>query len=172
MIRLWALALVALVLAAATGGAFAQGAPMFGGFLATSNAAILIDAQSLERRQDGGREVLQYAGGVVARRGDMEIRADSLTVFLPRPGDTAGVTFDRIEATGNVAVTSGVQRATANRAVMDMVAQTVVMTGNVALADGANQMSGQTFTVDLATGGWRLETGGNNRVQTVINPGR
>jgi lipopolysaccharide export system protein LptA len=40
----------------------------------------------------------------------------------------------------------------------------------VQLTDGENRMSGQRFTVDLATGGWRIETTGAERVQTVINP--
>ena len=40
----------------------------------------------------------------------------------------------------------------------------------VSVRDGANALSGQTLTVDLATGDWRLEDGANQRVQTVITP--
>ena len=161
--------LATIALLAATVTAAPQGAPMFGGFLAQSNEPIRIDASSLERTLRDGREVLEYSGNVVARRGDMVIRASVLTVLLPAPGGPGGA-FERITATGNVSVISGAQNATANNAVMDMVRRTIIMTGDVSLADGTNQMSGQTLTIDLATGGWLLETGANQRVVTVINP--
>jgi lipopolysaccharide export system protein LptA len=138
---------------------------MFGGFLAQSNEAIEIVADTLQWTERDGRDVFEYTGNVVARRGDMVIRAASLVAI-----QSEGITFDRIEATGNVSITAGAQAATANAAIMDMVGRTIVMTGNVSISDGANRMSGARFTVDLATGGWRLETAGNERVQTVINP--
>lgn len=156
---------VALFLGLGASAALGQPTPMFGGFLAQTADPIEITADALQWTQQDGRELFEYTGNVVARRGEMTIRAASLIAI-----QSAGMTFDRIEAAGDVTVNAGPQSATANRAIIDMVGQTIVMTGNVSLTDGANRMSGQRFTVDLATGGWRLETTGTERVQTVINP--
>ncbi len=162
------IAIAAVLACGLAGAALAQqGAPMFGGFLSQSADPISIDADSLSWTQQDGRDVLQYTGGVVATRGAMRIEAARLTVFLPAEGSDR--TFDRIEASGNVRVDAGSQTAAAELAVMDMVAQTVVMTGTVSIFDGANEMAGNRLTIDLATGNWQLGTGGD-RVRTVVNP--
>lgn len=160
------LAAVAALCLAAT-AALAQGTAMFGGFLAQSNNPINIDADLLQWTQRDGQDVIEYTGNVVASRGEMTIRAGTLTVFLPRTA--AGVTFDRIEASGNVSIVADPQQASAQTAVMDMVAQTVVMNGEVTLNDGTNQMSGQRLTIDLTTGNWQIEAG-TDRVRTILNP--
>jgi lipopolysaccharide export system protein LptA len=158
------MALAPLPMALAQGGT-----AMFGGFLEQSSDPISIDADLLEWSQRDGRDVIEYSGNVVATRGNMTIRAARLTVFLPVAGASNGTTFDRIEAAGNVSISAGPQNATAESAVMDMVAQTVVMSGNVALNDGVNQMAGQRLTVDLANGNWQIDAG-NDRVRTILNP--
>jgi lipopolysaccharide export system protein LptA len=167
-------ALAGLALLGSAAAAHAQGAPMFGGFLGNTNDTIEVTADALEWTQRNGAQLLVYTGGadgrVSARRGGMEIRAATLTLHLPPSGAANRGAFDRIEASGNVLITAGNQSATANAAVMDMVAQTVVMTGNVSVRDGQSQMSGQRLTINLASGGWRLDTTGNERVITVINP--
>lgn len=161
---------LALFAALGAGAVLAQNTPMFGGVLAGTDDPLDIRSQALERTTEGGGQVLLFTGSVVAQRGDMEIRADTLRVTVP---EGAANRFDRIEATGNVTILSGAQRATANRAVMDMTRQTITMTGNVQLSDGANQMNGETLTVELATGAWRLDApAGEGRVQTVITPGQ
>lgn len=173
MKRRYRLPLTAIaVLALLAGPAVGQGTPMFGGFAAESNDPISINAETLQWTQRDGRQILEYRGGVVATRGDMTIRASVLTVFLPLEGTAGGGTFDRIEASGNVSIVASEQNASAQNAVMDMVGQTVVMTGNVSLNDGVNQMSGERLTVDLRTGNWQMEAGAGNRVQTVVNPAR
>lgn len=168
MTRVVAIAFAALLVG--TPAALAQAAaPMFGAFTANTDDPIAIEAATLNQTDRDGQRILEYSGGVVATRGDMVIRADALTVFLPADG-AEGVAFQRIEASGNVTISAGQQRAAAERAVVDMAAQTVVMTGNVNVEDGPNRLAGQTLTVNLATGDWRLEDGGNQRVQTVITP--
>ena len=164
-------AAVTVALCAAT-AAFAQGNAMFGGFAAQSNDPISIDAEELQWTQQGDRQVLEYSGNVVATRGTMTIRAATLAVFLPVDGAAQGGTFDRIEASGNVSIVAGDQNASAQSAVMDMVNRNVVMSGNVTLNDGVNQMSGQRLTINLDTGNWQLEGGGgdDNRVRTIVNP--
>jgi lipopolysaccharide export system protein LptA len=162
-------AVLALGLALGATAALPQGTtPMFGGVLDDTNDPLDIRSLVLERTTADGAQIFLFTGSVVAVRGDMEIRANSLRITVPEGGQNS---FDRLEATGNVVIVSGTQRASAARAVMDMARQTITMTGNVQLSDGANQMNGETFTVDLATGMWRLEAPDAGRVQTVITPG-
>ncbi|MCW5714981.1 MAG: hypothetical protein KIT43_10760 [Bauldia sp.] len=169
MKRTVARAVLALSLGLAATVALPQGTtPMFGGVLDDTNDPLDIRSLVLERSTANGTQIFLFTGAVVAVRGDMEIRADSLRITVPEGGANS---FDRLEATGNVVVTSGTQRASAARAVMDMARQTITMTGNVRLSDGANEMNGETFTVDLETGTWRLEAPATGRVQTVITPG-
>jgi lipopolysaccharide export system protein LptA len=168
--RLLIAASVAGFLAAAPVALAQAAAPMFGAFTANTNDPIAIEAQALIQTDRDGQRILEYSGAVVATRGDMVIRADALTVYLPAEGGADGVAFQRIEASGNVTIVAGQQTAAAQRAVVDMVAQTVVMTGAVTVQDGPNRLAGQTLTVNLATNDWRLEDGGNQRVQTVITP--
>ena len=144
-----------------------QGAPMFGGFLANSADPISIDADELQWSQQSGRDVLEYTGGVIASRGDMRISAARLAVFLPNELG-ADRTFDRIEASGNVTMRAGDQNVSADVAIMDMVGQTVTMSGSVELNDGTNEMGGDRLTIDLTTGNWQLS--GTDRVRTIINP--
>lgn len=162
-------AVLALGLVLGATAALTQGTtPMFGGVLDDTNEPLDIRSLVLERTTADGVQIFLFTGSVIAVRGDMEIRADTLRILVPEGGTNS---FDRLEANGNVVVTSGTQRARAARAVMDMTLQTITMTGNVELSDGANQMNGETFTVDLETGMWRLEAPNTGRVQTVITPG-
>ena len=146
---------------------------MFGGFLGQSDAPISIDADSLQWIVVDGRDVLEYQGGVVAVRGDMTIRSDRLTVYLPLPDAADAGAFDRLEAAGTVTVIAGGQRVNAQSAIMDMLAQTIVMDGNVVLNNGGTQMAGDHLAVDLATGDWRLDaTTPEGRVRTTVNTQR
>jgi lipopolysaccharide export system protein LptA len=159
------------ILAAAMTTSWGQGAPMFGGFLDQSDDPISIDANSLQWLVADGRDVLEYRGSVVAVRGNMTIEADLLIVYLPLPdADNAGA-FDRLEASGAVTILAGSQRVTSQSAIIDMVAQTVTMDGNVALNDGGTQMAGDHLAVDLTTGDWRLDAATPaGRVRTTVNP--
>ncbi|MGV8840942.1 MAG: LptA/OstA family protein [Bauldia sp.] len=161
-------AALALVLALGAGAALPQGGtPMFDGILADTNDPLDIRSAVLERTTVDGMQVFVFSGSVVAVRGEMRIDADTLRITVPRGTNE----FDRLEATGNVTISAGPQRASAQRAVMDNTRQLITMTGNVRLSDGANEMTGEVFTVELATGVWRLEAPNTGRVQTVITPG-
>ncbi len=82
----------------------------------------------------------------------------------------------QIEASGKVAVRSKDSTATADKAVVDMVAETVVMTGNVSLSQGANIVTGCVATVNLKTSVSEIKpcksasTSGNGRVKLLLSP--
>lgn len=148
--------LTAAILAASPAVAWAQGAPMFDGFLDDNSEEISINGDLLEWVERDGRDVIVYTGNVVAIRGDMQIRASVLAVYLP-VGESEE-TFDRMEITGGVTIRAGDQEVSADQATMDMVAETMVMTGNVRVDTGNLQVDGDRFTVNLATGDWIINT--------------
>ncbi|MCC6736187.1 MAG: hypothetical protein IT534_08675 [Bauldia sp.] len=163
-------AALALLVALSAAAALPQGTtPMFDGILADNTDPLDIRSQTLERTTVDGAQVFVFSGSVVARRGEMRIDADTLRIVVPQGSQNS---FARLEATGNVTIVSGAQRASAASAVMDNTRQIITMTGNVRLSDGNNEMNGDVFTVELATGVWRLEAPNTGRVQTVITPGQ
>ncbi|MEO8666896.1 MAG: LptA/OstA family protein [Bauldia sp.] len=78
--------------------------------------------------------------------------------------------FSRIEASGKVVVTSGVQTATGDNAVFNAVANTVVLAGNVVLRQGDSHITGDRLTIDLTNGVARVEQSGG-RIKGEFTPG-
>ena len=77
----------------------------------------------------------------------------------------------RIECTGPVTVVSKTQTATGNHAVFNRENNTVIMTGNVALADGPNITRGEKLVYNTETGIANVETKPGGRVQGFFVPG-
>ena len=71
--------------------------------------------------------------------------------YLGEGSSGAGGKIKRIEAGGKVAVRSKDQHATANKMVFDMQAQIVTLSGDVAVSQGNNIITGCTLLVYLKT---------------------
>jgi lipopolysaccharide export system protein LptA len=159
-----------LVCAAASAGA--QTADLFTGFQTNSKDPIQIDAASLEISEEGKQRISVFSGNVIVRRGETVLRAKTIRVFSDlsdkRPKNQA---FSRIEASGNVEVTSGEQKVTGAQVVVDMGKQTITMTGNVILSQGTNVISGDRLVVDLASGKARVEQEAGKPIRGVFTPG-
>ncbi len=144
------------------------------------DAPILIDAARLDI--DDTRKTATFSGDVNARQGRFTIVAQRLVgtytgssgMLQANPGDTGTQTAPRtaaptelreIVATGSVRVTSANgQTATGDRAVFDVRADTVTLTGNVTLTQGRNVIRGSALTVDMKTGVSRIDmTAGSGR---------
>ncbi len=152
-------------------GAIAQGAAdIFSGFQAQSNDPVEVEAASLEIFEDGDQRVSVFSGGVVVRRGDTLIKAAKITLYSGLR-DASPEGFTRIEAGGNVFVRSGQQTVTGNTAVVDMVSRTIIISGEVVLAQGANVITGSRLVVNLATGRARVEQTEGGRIRGVFSPG-
>lgn len=160
------------VLVIATVGATSQTADLFTGFQTNSTDPVQIDAASLEISEEGKQRVSVFDGNVIVRRGETILRAKTISVFSDlsdkRPKDQA---FSRIEATGNIEVSSGEQTVTGAGVVVDMGNQTITMSGNVVLSQGSSIITGDRLIIYLATGRARIEQATDKPIRGVFTPG-
>jgi lipopolysaccharide export system protein LptA len=120
---------------------------------------IEITADSLEVVQD--RKIATFAGKVDAVQGDLVLTADQLRVHY---GDEAGAapgppgmgSIRRIEAEGNVFLSSPRETAQGDSGVYDVTANQLTMEGAVVLTQGENVIRGQRLEVDLVSGRSRM----------------
>jgi len=83
-------------------------------------------------------------GGVRATRGAVVLQCAQMVVNFSSPGRVATAT-----ATGDVRVSHGARRGTADRAVLSTADGQIVLTGSPALVDGANQMRGSKIVLHM-----------------------
>ncbi len=132
---------------------------------------IEINADSLEVLQKDQRAV--FRGNVDARQGRLRLKADELEVhYLSKAeGGQVGGAITRIDARGNVLVSSPTETAQGDAGVYDVTAKAITLTGKVVLTRGDNVIRGQRLVLDLATGKSRIE-GGGGRVRGYFVPGK
>ena len=148
-----------------------------------SDQPIQINADALEVRQD--QSVAIFTGNVDAVQGEIRLQAAKLTVHYQSkkaaaPGDAKdqsaaagmGGTITRIDAAGNVFISTGRETARGAEAVYDVAKRIVTMRGNVVLTRDKNVVRGNKLTMNLRTGLSRLEGGGKpgGRVTAIVTP--
>jgi lipopolysaccharide export system protein LptA len=160
---------------------------------AKSNAdePIEITADSLEVQQD--KQIAIFRGRVQAVQGTMRLTADTVTVTYrdqkaqqpqpqqrraptPAAGDGAMGAISRIDAVGNVFVSSPAETAQGQSGVYDVDKRTVTLVGQVVLTRDKNVLKGETLVWNLETGVSRLDGGpatagtSGGRVKGVFMP--
>jgi len=172
-LRLFRIALLVLV-ACAGRPALAQD---FGGAfegMRDQNTPVEIEADRLEVIDKEG--VAIFEGNVSVVQGSTLLKTRRLKVFYAGEGLSAGPAGNvrRIEASGKVAVRSNDQVASAEKAVVDMVKQEAILSGNVSISQGKNIVTGCELTIDLRTNAARLEpcksVSEGGRVKMMITP--
>jgi lipopolysaccharide export system protein LptA len=146
----------ALILAAVPAGAGpkAQNPPQ------NSDLPIEITADSLEVLQN--QKIATFTGNVDAVQGDMVLSADRLRVYYggddqnAAPGPAGTGSIRRIEADGNVLMSSPRETAQGDAGVYDVPSSQVTLDGAVVLTRGDNVIRGQRLEVDLASGRSRV----------------
>ncbi len=110
-------------------------------------------------------------GDAVAKRGDRTIRADTLTARFAE-GKDGKQQLTRVDADGNVVITTPNEIARSRQAVYTVARETAVLTGDVKITQGRNQLNGQRAEVNLRTGVSRLLAGqgGDGRVKGIFVP--
>jgi len=116
-------------------------------------------------------------GNAMAMRGDRIVRADVLTTRVAKQKDGSSH-ISRVDAHGNVVVSSPGQIARGDAGVYDLDTGIVTLTGRVRLTRGENELSGRYAVVDMNTNVSRLLPGppgaelasGAGRVQALIMP--
>ena len=120
---------------------------------------IEITADSLEVVQD--RRIATFAGNVDAVQGDLVLSADQLRVHYGDDADAAPAppgmgSIRRIEAEGNVFLSSPRETAQGETGVYDVAANQLTMEGAVVLTQDDNVIRGQRLEIDLVSGRSRM----------------
>ena len=120
---------------------------------------IEITADSLEVVQD--RKIATFAGNVDAVQGDLVLSADQLRVHYgddgaAAPGPAGMGSIRRIEAEGNVFLSSPRETAQGETGVYDVAATQLTMEGAVVLTQDDNVIRGQRLEIDLVSGRSRM----------------
>jgi lipopolysaccharide export system protein LptA len=153
------------------------------GFSKNRDLPVKIDAGSLEVRDKN--KIATFSGNVQVVQGDTTLRCNTLQVFYDqqdsagnsmtaaKPGPGGQGKIRRLEARGNVVVTSKDQTATGDTGIFDMAQNTVTLNGNVIVSQGPSGMlRGEKLTVNLTTGISHVESGkgSGGRVQGLFLP--
>ena len=146
--RVLALVAMAVVASSAAPAAWSQGLQH------DSNLPIEITADSLEVMQN--QQVATFLGNVDAVQGDLVLTSDQLRVHYrgggeSEPGVTAG-SIRRIEAMGNVFMSSPEETAQGEFGVYDVDGALLTLEGSVVLTRAENVVRGARLEIDLATG--------------------
>ena len=122
-----------------------------------SSLPIEITADSLEVLQE--QQLATFYGNVDAVQGDLVLSADELRVHYDSAAEPAGAavagggrTIQRIEAEGNVFVTSPRETAAGEVGVYDVAANLITLEGRVVLTQDDNVIKGERLEVDLTSG--------------------
>lgn len=185
----FAAAAIALTVSAS---ALAQGPhPAPGGLVPggqNQDQPVQIDAKTLDVRDK--QKTATFSGDVRVVQGDTTMRCQTLVVFY---GEEVGIggnkpvvraktssgtppnaqNIRRIEARGDVTVTSKDQNASGDIGVYDLHAKTITLSGNVVVSQGKNVIHGERVVVDTVTGNARVESAPGatqGRVRALIIP--
>jgi len=155
------------VVAQSAGGAF-QG-------IGNNDDPIQIEADKLEIVDNENTALL--TGNVSVVQGETLMQASRIKVFYERAGEQGQTRsgIRRIEASGKVAVRSGENRVSADKATINMISETVLMTGNVVVSQTGNVLSACKVTVDLKTNVSNVtpcetSSGSRERVKILLTP--
>jgi lipopolysaccharide export system protein LptA len=133
---------------------------------------IEITADALEVQQDPG--VAVFRGNVDAVQGDMNLRADQLTVHYRQGADSPN-SISLIQADGNVFLSSPTEMAQGSQGIYNVDADTLELVGSVVLTRGESVIRGNRLVLNLATGKSKMEsgaakTGTRERVRALFVP--
>lgn len=121
-----------------------------------SSLPIEITADTLEVQRN--EQIATFTGNVDAVQGDMVLSADLLRVYYgdedgaDAPGPAGANSIRRIEAEGNVFLSSPRETAQGDAGVYDVASNQVTMEGAVVLTRDDNVIRGQRLEVDLVSG--------------------
>lgn len=117
-----------------------------------------------------------FSGDVVAKKAEITIYADQMTVFYRKVEDKEGRSgenteqVEKIFAKGQVKITKGKHIATGNEAVYYEAEQYVILTGNPRVWYGTSMVKGDKITVFLAEDRSIVESQPGRRIEAVVYP--
>jgi lipopolysaccharide export system protein LptA len=143
----------------------------FVGARTDTSLPIEITADTLEVKQN--QQLAIFRGKVDALQGEMRLRADELIVHYrdnKENPDQPGIS--KIEAEGNVFVSSPKETGKGARGVYDVDHARIDLVGDVVLTQGQNIVKGDTLEMNLTTGESKVASGktGGGRVRSLFVP--
>jgi lipopolysaccharide export system protein LptA len=93
-----------------------------------------------------------FEKNVHVKQGDMNLKADQMTVYSETNPTTKKSTFKRITAAGNVDFKSADKTAKSDHADYDVKGGILILRDNVHLVDGDSSLQGREFTYNVKTG--------------------
>lgn len=155
----------AFVLLVAVPAAVAQGASIsLGVENHDSSTPVEITSEELELNQAEGTAI--FTGGVIVKQGGITMTCDRMIVEYGAE-DGGGDQIRAIRMFGGVTFVSATEAAESNEAVYTLVDETLVMSGNVLVTQGATALSANRLVYNLQTGDGRME----GQVKTILQQG-
>lgn len=135
-----------------------MGQVAFGTINADASAPVEVDADSLTVDRDTGN--VTFSGNVRIGQGNLRIAAGQVVVRY----DADQRRILHLVASGGVTLVTATEQAEAQRATYDLLANRLVLEGDVLVTQGASALSAGRMEVDLASGRASL----SGRVRTVL----
>lgn len=140
----------------------AQGTSLtFGTITQDTTAPVEVTSDELSVDQETGRAV--FVGNVIVGQGELRLAAQKVTVIYRE--ESAGI--ERMIATGNVTLVSGLDAAEAERADYTIDSGEIIMTGNVLLTQGLSAIASDKMVIYLKDGTANM----TGRVKTILQTG-
>lgn len=160
-------AMAAVGLTFSAGTALAQIAP-------SSEAPVDVTADRLEALNEECRAI--WSGSAEAVQEQSRLRANTITLINAKTAGRCGV-LDRMEAVGEVFYVTPEQTVRSDAAIYTASNDTIVMSGQVVVAQGTNVLRGDRLSIVVKTGQATMETGAKGRgkpgrVRGVFYPNR
>jgi lipopolysaccharide export system protein LptA len=121
-------------------------------------------------------------GNVVVIRSSDQMRADQAVAYFEpkdgsrpdpaKPGSSDGQRIARVEGFGNVYIASCQCYAHAEKGLYDPNTGTAVLSGNVRLTRGREQLNGETVEMNTRTGYTRVIAGSGSRIYATLEPNK
>lgn len=122
-----------------------------------TDAPVDFDADRVEASDNDQQALL--TGSVRITQGTLTLNADQVKMFYRRaPGKQPEI--QRMDASGNVRLTSPSERASGRYGIYDVTQRVITLTGNVVLTRGESVLRGQHLSIDLDSGRSTLDSAG------------
>jgi lipopolysaccharide export system protein LptA len=132
-----------------------------------------VDISSDEAHVSEGDRTVIMSGHVIARQGEMQLQADTVTVHYLAGAVEKGAPkgkIDSLEASGNVVVTRPGEIVKSVTATYKMIEKQILMKGNVIATRGTTVVRGDSLIVDLVKETVRLQSDAKNgRVHAIFS---
>lgn len=138
----------------------AQDAAAFGTVQQDADKEISASADSMT--MDDGQGFAEFEGAVEIIQGGTKLVAQKVRAEYTE--DRSQIA--RVIATGSIVLTSGDDMAKGDRAVYDIEANTIVLTGNAYVKQGENTLRAQVLNINTDTGAATM----TGRVTTILTP--